>query len=135
METNNTRDSRVDDQDFQAPGMGLDALIRVPLFIIVGFVVVVWEAVNRVLRTVLQQGGPFTAGAPVETRVSGVAPTPVKVPMMPIDNYSQLDAEEVIARLDTLEAAELAIVRNYEIDHGNRQSVLAAIEQRLTRTH
>jgi hypothetical protein len=134
METN-IRNARVDDQGGQAPVVGLEALNRVPLFIIVGFVVVVWDAVNRVLQRVVQQAGHVASGTAGETHVSGVAPTPVKVPMMPIDNYSQLDAEEVIARLDSLGAAELAIVRQHEIDHANRQAVLDAIAQRLTRTH
>jgi hypothetical protein len=133
MDTN-IRNDRAEDQGYQAPGVGLETLIRVPLFIIVGFVVVVWEAIARVLRSVLQQSGQL-ARPGAETRVSAVAATPVKVPMMPIDNYSQLDADEIIARLEKLEADELAIVKDYEIDHGNRQAVLDAIEQRLTRTH
>ena len=134
METNIGND-RTDEQGYQVSGGGLEALIRVPLFIIVGFVVLVWEAINRVLRTVLQQGAQLSTASPVERRVSSVTKTAIKVPMMPIDNYSQLSAEDIVARLENLGAAELAIVRSYEIDHENRQAVLEAIDQRLTRTH
>jgi polyhydroxyalkanoate synthesis regulator phasin len=49
----------------------------------------------------------------------------------PIEDYDDLTAAKVTARLEGLTPAELRKVRDYERRNANRKSVLAAIEQKL----
>ena len=49
----------------------------------------------------------------------------------PISGYDDLTTSQVAARLDSLSPAELRKVRDYERRHGNRKTVLAAIERKL----
>ena len=51
----------------------------------------------------------------------------------PISGYDDLTAAQVVASLDDLDAAALRRVRDYERRNANRKSVLAAVEQRLSR--
>ena len=50
----------------------------------------------------------------------------------PISRYDDLTAAQINGRLTDLTAAELRKVRDYERRHGNRKSVLGAIERKLT---
>lgn len=59
-------------------------------------------------------------------RVTGLA-------TFPISGYDDLSVNQVLARLDGLGAPQLRKVRDYERRHGNRKSVINAIEQRLKR--
>jgi polyhydroxyalkanoate synthesis regulator phasin len=52
-------------------------------------------------------------------------------PSFPITGYEDLTAGQVQSRLGALTPAELRKVRDYERRHGNRKSVLNAIESRL----
>jgi hypothetical protein len=49
----------------------------------------------------------------------------------PILGYDDLTAEQVVRRLADLNPAQLRKVRDYELRHGNRKSVLGAIERKL----
>jgi polyhydroxyalkanoate synthesis regulator phasin len=49
----------------------------------------------------------------------------------PISLYDDLNASQVQARLNDLTKAQLRKVRDYERRHGNRKSVLGAIEKKL----
>ncbi len=49
----------------------------------------------------------------------------------PWDGYRRMHASEVIARIDTATAAELAAVNLYESAHQARQTVLQAVERQL----
>jgi polyhydroxyalkanoate synthesis regulator phasin len=49
----------------------------------------------------------------------------------PILGYDDLTAEQIVRRLPDLSPAELRKVRDYELRHGNRKSVVGAIERRL----
>jgi polyhydroxyalkanoate synthesis regulator phasin len=49
----------------------------------------------------------------------------------PISLYDDLNASQVQARLSDLTKAQLRKVRDYERRHGNRKSVLGAIEKKL----
>jgi hypothetical protein len=49
----------------------------------------------------------------------------------PISKYDDLNASQVQARLTDLTKAQLRKVRDYERHHGNRKSVLGAIEKKL----
>jgi hypothetical protein len=115
-------------------GKGLQFLIQTPLFIIVGVIVIIWETINKLFQAIYQQGAQLTSQQG-ESRRAQSGPVGIKVPMMPIDNYSQLDVDGVIARLDGLSPTELGIVKNYEINHENRQSIVEAVERCLTGIH
>jgi polyhydroxyalkanoate synthesis regulator phasin len=52
-------------------------------------------------------------------------------PNFPVLGYDDLSAGQISERLSGLTPAELRKVRDYERRHGNRKSVLAAIEKRL----
>lgn len=58
-------------------------------------------------------------------RATGVGPA------FPILSYDDLNAAQIAERLADLSPAELRKVRDYERRHGNRKSVLAAIESKL----
>jgi len=90
--------------------------------------------INKVFQAVSHQGAQFTSerGESAKTEVS---PVKIKVPMMPIDNYSQLDIDGVISRLEGLSVSELGIVANFERNHENRAPVVDAIEKRLAEIH
>jgi hypothetical protein len=60
-------------------------------------------------------------------RAAGVGPS------FPIINYDGLTAAQIIARLEDLGAAQLRKVRDYEKRHGNRKSVLEAVERELAK--
>jgi hypothetical protein len=115
-------------------GKGLQFIVQTPLFIIVGVLVMVWETINKLFHSIYQQGAQLAgqAGAP---QGGSSAAAKIKVPMMPIDNYSQLDADGIVRNLEGLTPAELDVVKKFEMDHGNRQAIIDAIDQRLTGLH
>jgi len=49
----------------------------------------------------------------------------------PIADYDDLAAAQITSRLDDLTPAELRKVRDYERRHGNRKTVLSAVERKL----
>ena len=49
----------------------------------------------------------------------------------PISNYDDLAAAQITSRLDDLSPAQLRKVRDYERRHGNRKTVLSAVERKL----
>jgi hypothetical protein len=65
---------------------------------------------------------------PEPERVPEPAPT---VP--PVDHYDDLEAEEVISLLGSLEPGDLVALRDYERAHAERPSVVGAIESVLAR--
>jgi len=69
-------------------------------------------------------GRSLDAGVGRVRRVAGVS-------SFPIDGYDDLTAAQITKRLDGLDDAQLGKVRDYERGHGNRKTVLRAIEQRL----
>jgi hypothetical protein len=59
-------------------------------------------------------------------------PTP---PRTPVEYYDDLESEEVISLLGSLEREDLELLRRYERDHRARASVLGAIDSVLARVH
>jgi hypothetical protein len=57
----------------------------------------------------------------------------VEAPRVPVDDYDDLEAEEVISLLGSLEAADLVALREYEASAQARDGVLRAIDGVLTR--
>jgi UDP-glucose 4-epimerase len=54
-------------------------------------------------------------------------------PSAPVDHYDDLEAEEVVALLGSLERDDLVALRDYEADHRGRDGVLTAIASVLQR--
>jgi len=52
------------------------------------------------------------------------------VPVLPIAEYDQLAPTQIAAALATLDRGAIETVRAYEAEHSNRQTVLAAIDNR-----
>jgi UDP-glucose 4-epimerase len=55
-------------------------------------------------------------------------------PGFPVDHYDDLESEEVISLLGSLERADLEVLREYEREHAARESVVGAIESVLARS-
>ena len=68
---------------------------------------------------------------PEEAQQGTASETRTKVPVLPIDNYGQLTAADILERLPDLSAQELGLVRAYESDHEARGELLGAIDKRL----
>ena len=65
---------------------------------------------------------------PKEVVAAMAAPGP---PPPPVDHYDDLEAEEVLPLLGSLERADLEALREYERGHRARESVIGAIETHL----
>lgn len=55
------------------------------------------------------------------------------IPILPIDNYNQLDDDEIIQKLQGLSTKQLHMLRNFESSDKNRKIVLESIEQCLAK--
>jgi UDP-glucose 4-epimerase len=63
-------------------------------------------------------------------------PPPIEEPAPagpPVEHYDDLEAEEIISLLGSLEIDDLAALRDYEADNRDRESVIRAIDAVLTR--
>jgi UDP-glucose 4-epimerase len=87
---------------------------------------------------------PTPAAAPPEPPKPEAAPKPAPKPKRaprahprpgaPVDHYDDLESEEVISLLGSLEPGDLRVLRRYERDHAGRESVLGAIDSVLARS-
>ena len=84
------------------------------------------DATTSARRRARDAADPLLAQADRARRTVGVGPA------FPIVGYDDLDASQIQSRLDTLTPAELRKVRDYERRHGNRKTVLSAIESKLS---
>ena len=73
------------------------------------------------------------ASAPREPAAQAAQPEPPPPPAAPVDDYDDLEAEEVISLLGSLEAEDLAALRDYEAAAQGRDAVLRAIDAVLAR--
>lgn len=79
------------------------------------------EPVDRLVR-----------GADRARRTVGVGVGVGVSPAFPILGYDDLTARQAIDRVDELSPPQLRTVRSYERSHGNRKTILAAVERALT---
>lgn len=70
---------------------------------------------------------PFTS--PSSAPAADRAATAPSVEELPIPDYDELSASQVIERLDGLDAASLAAIRAYEAGHRGRNTILGKIAQ------
>jgi hypothetical protein len=62
-----------------------------------------------------------------------VQPPPPAEPEPPVEHYDDLEAEEIISLLGSLEASDLTALRDYESMTRSRDSVTGAIDAVLAR--
>jgi UDP-glucose 4-epimerase len=55
-------------------------------------------------------------------------------PRAPVDHYDDLESEEIVAMLGSLDPEDLAVLREYEAEHRARPNVLSAIDSVLARS-
>jgi UDP-glucose 4-epimerase len=55
-------------------------------------------------------------------------------PRAPVDHYDDLESEEIVAMLGSLDPEDLTVLRDYEAEHRARPSVVGAIESVLARS-
>lgn len=84
-------------------------------------------------------GAPATNGATRARRAPGPKPEPVpvaavapRVSSLAIPEYDELSASQVVERLDGLATEELDAVREYEVAHRARNTILGKIDQLTT---
>jgi hypothetical protein len=73
--------------------------------------------------------GPAAFTTPTTAPVADRAASAPPVEELPIPDYDELSASQVIARLDGLDAASLEAVRAYEAGHRGRNTILGKIAQ------
>jgi hypothetical protein len=66
---------------------------------------------------------------PEPTKATDTAEQRARAEALPIPDYDELSASQVVERLDGLPANDLAAVRTYEEDHRGRRTILFKIDQ------
>ncbi len=98
------------------------------------------ERVPVDVLSVLEQEPPDAVAPPVEPALEpAAAPAPEPAPLpaapseadLPIQDYDSLAASQVVPRLATMSPDELRAVRDYELAHRKRQTILNRVAQRL----
>ena len=80
-------------------------------------------------RAAVARPSETARGTAAEPTVVHDAPAAHIAPTLPIPGYDQLSASQVVERLEGLAAGELDAVRNYEVAHRNRSTILGKIAQ------
>ncbi len=100
------------------------------LFIGCGAVVTVWEGVEKLIKTTCRKK-IHDAGVPRMPKKRPPGPDKIKIPLLPIDNYNQLHAGQIVRLLKDLSAEQLRLLRDFENSHKNQETVLKAIDTLL----
>jgi hypothetical protein len=111
-------------------GNGVQIVFKAIFFILCGAIVVIWESFGKAFQTVYEKGSEYGADL-LSVSAPKPAPQKVKVRVLPIDNYSHLSVDELLSRLETLSAEELAMIKSLEMAQQNRSVILEAIEKKL----
>jgi polyhydroxyalkanoate synthesis regulator phasin len=88
---------------------------------------------NDLVAELLRRGSEQTNDifGNVESLIERARKTVGVGPSFPIQDYDELTAGQVGKQLDGLSPADLRKVREYELRHANRKSVLAAVDKAL----
>ncbi len=107
----------------------------------IGFSVLAGRAVMNTLQAAHNAGQEAAEhpGSLTRALVDLVSPKPVQtkpplsrnVPVLPIADYGNLSAEEILTRLEGLTQEQLRVLREYEEAHEKRAEVLEALDARL----
>jgi UDP-glucose 4-epimerase len=90
----------------------------------------------RELQRMLSQSREHPQPAPEPPAPAHREPEPPpepEPPREPVDHYDDLEAEEIVTMLASLEVSDLEVLRDYERSHASRDGVLSAIESVLAR--
>jgi len=109
---------------------GAELAARVVFFIACGAVAIILDQFLNLLKPSVGEGVQSPSN-PSVVRNSHGQPERIKVPVLPIDNYNQLDSDQVMNRLAGLSNEQLQMVRSYEARQKNRADVLDAIDRQL----
>ena len=83
-----------------------------------------------------EEHGPTAVQEPAPERQPPPPKPPAPAPTPPkpaVEQYDELEAEEVISLLGSLEPADLTSLKRYEAEHRGRESVIGAIDSVLAR--
>jgi hypothetical protein len=108
----------------------LSLVAKVLLYLGLGAIVLAWEMIGKLFHPPHDS----TPGGPDKPTAAGSPPSSqpaIKVPMVPIDDYSRLDEEHVIRRLDDLTETQLRVVGDFERAHLHRPRILQEIDRML----
>lgn len=93
------------------------------------------RAANRAGAEAAEHPGPLTDALLKLVRKPGASSTGegirVRVPVLPIDDYDERSPEEILAHLPELSEDQLRVLREYEIAHARRTTILKAIDHQL----
>jgi hypothetical protein len=84
------------------------------------------EALSRAAQSPDEPGPAAEPASEATAHDGGQAP-------LPVEHYDDLDADEVISLLDSLESADLLVLRDHERAGHSRASILAAIDAVMAR--
>jgi hypothetical protein len=113
---------------------GLRSLTETAFLISVGAMATLWERFGKILNSKLEEHHlgriitPDSSAPPEGKEPQGK----VKVPLLPIDNYRQLSADQIIRKLKGFSHEELELIRQFESSHKNRKSLLEAVDRSLS---
>lgn len=109
---------------------GAQLAARIVFFIACGAVALILDRLLNLLKPAAGDGVQNSSN-PSDTRNAQGRPARIKVPMLPIDNYNQLDSKQVMNRLAGLSNEQLQMIRSHEARQKNRGDVLDAIDRQL----
>jgi hypothetical protein len=112
---------------------GVSLVAKVLLCVGLGAILLAWETIGKLFRPMQESIsiGPVGPGQPTAAAPSPTPQPTIKVPLMPIDDYSRWDEEEIIRRLDTLTARQLRVIDDFERAHLHRPRILQEIDRML----
>ena len=107
---------------------GVQTIAEAVFYIGVGAVRMAWDGIEKLWATARDTGATRPMGG---VFLSKPRPRPIriKVPVLPIDNYASLTADEVVKRLEGLSPDQLEFLRGFETEHKNRKTVLEAVSR------
>ena len=88
---------------------------------------------QRMLGEAHDRPEPAPKAAPEPKPKPKAPPPPPPPPRAPVDHYDDLQAEEIVTMLASLEVNDLEALRDYERSHASRDGVLGAIDSVLAR--
>jgi hypothetical protein len=98
-------------------------------FILCGAIMIALDSFGKFLKTFYQ--------TPARSKIQVQKPPSqkIKVPILPIDHYNQLEEGEILKRLDGLSKEKLEILRGFEATNQNRKAIIEAIDRLLGMDH
>jgi hypothetical protein len=101
------------------------------LFISVGAVVTAWEKIGKILKPDYdgRSNEPLEPSKLINSPSAEIIKVKIKVPLLPIDDYQLLTADQIIKRMKGLSQEQLETIWLFENAHRNRKSILEMIDR------